>query len=58
MQSESVKKRDMEIQRLKQEMEEASTSHDTQLAAIRKKQKDAMDEMNEQMEQINKVKTR
>ena len=50
------KKRETELQKLRRDLEEAHVQNEAQIATIRKKQQDAVNEMTEQVEQLQKVK--
>jgi len=50
------KKREAELQKLRRDLEEAHVQNEAQLAAIRKKQQDAVNELTEQVDQLQKVK--
>jgi len=50
------KKRETELQKLRRDLEEAHVQNEAQIAAIRKKQQDAVNELTEQVEQLQKVK--
>lgn len=50
------KKRESELQKLRRDLEEANVQNEAQIATIRKKQQDAVNEMTEQVEQLQKVK--
>jgi len=50
------KKRETELQKLRRDLEEAQVQNETQIATIRKKQQDAVNELTEQVDQLQKVK--
>jgi len=50
------KKREAEIGKLRRDLEEAAIQHDATLASLKKKHLDAVAEMSEQIEQLNKMK--
>ena len=50
------KKRETELQKLRRDLEEAHVQSDAQVAAVRKKQQDAVAELAEQLEQLQKLK--
>jgi len=50
------KKREAELQKLRRDLEEAHVQNETAVATIRKKQQDAVTELSEQVEQLQKVK--
>ena len=50
------KKREAELQKLRRDLEEAHVQNEAQLAAVRKKQQDAVNELTEQVDQLQKVK--
>merc|ERR1712088_816689 len=52
------KKRENEIAKLRKDMEEANIQHESILAGLKKKQGDAIGEMNEQVDQLQKMKAK
>ncbi|MFH4975662.1 hypothetical protein AB6A40_002371 [Gnathostoma spinigerum] len=50
------KKREAELAKLRRELEEANMNHENQLVAIRKKHNDAVAELGDQIEQMQKLK--
>ncbi len=50
------KKREAELAKLRRDMEEANMNHEAQMGALRKKHNDAVAEMGDQLEQMQKVK--
>ena len=50
------KKRESELQKLRRDLEETHAQNEAQIATIRKKQQDAVNEMTEQVEQLQRVK--
>merc|ERR1712048_1454402 len=52
------KKREAEIGKLRRDLEEAAIQHDATLASLKKKHLDAVGEMSEQIDQLNKMKTK
>ena len=52
------KKREQELQKLKRDLEESARQHEGQLAQLRKKQQDTANELNEQIDQLQKVKSK
>jgi len=50
------KKREAELQKLRRDLEETHVQNEAQVATIRKKQQDAVTELAEQVEQLQKVK--
>ncbi|KAI2807740.1 hypothetical protein BLOT_005679 [Blomia tropicalis] len=57
-QSEANRRREAELGKLKRELEVANTNHDQEVFNLRKKNSDIMQELNEQIEQVNKVKAK
>ncbi len=57
-QVELSKKRDMELAKLRREMEEASLAHENQLGQLRKKHNDAVAELGDQLDQLSKHKAK
>jgi len=52
------KKREQELIRLRREMEEMALQNESQIASLRKKEKDTANEMSDQIDQLNKAKSR
>ncbi|XP_069988620.1 myosin heavy chain, muscle-like [Penaeus vannamei] len=52
------KKRESELAKVRRELEESSLQHESGLAALRKKHNDAVAEMSEQIDYLNKMKAR
>ena len=52
------KKREQELLKLRRDLEEQSLQHESQIAALRKKAQDASNEMADQIDQLQKVKSR
>merc|ERR1711863_242891 len=52
------KKREAEIGKLRRDLEEAAIQHESTLASLKKKHLDAVGEMSEQIDQLNKMKTK
>ena len=52
------KKREQELQKLRRDMEESSIQHEQAMAQLRKKGQDATNELQEQIDQLQKVKAR
>ena len=52
------KKREQELLKLRRDLEEQSLQHESQVASLRKKQQDAANEMSDQIDQLQKVKSR
>jgi len=50
------KKREAEIGKLRRDLEEANIQHESTLASLKKKHMDAVSEMSEQVDQLNKMK--
>ena len=50
------KKRESELQKLRRDLEEAHIQSEAQVATIRKKQQDAVNELTEQLEQLQRAK--
>ena len=50
------KKREAELAKLRRDLEEANMNHENQLAALRKKHTDAVAELTDQLDQLNKAK--
>ena len=52
------KKREAELQKLRRDLEESHAQSEAQTAALRKKQQDAVNELAEQLDQVQKAKQR
>ena len=52
------KKREAEVAKLRKDLEECNIQHESTLVSLKKKQSDSVHEMNEQMEQLNKMKAK
>lgn len=52
------KKREAEMSKLRRDLEEANIQHESTLANLRKKHNDAVSEMGEQIDQLNKLKAK
>jgi len=52
------KKREAELSKLRRDFEEANIQHEAWLAILRKKHNDAVTEMGEQIDTLNKLKAR
>lgn len=52
------KKREAEMSKLRRDLEEANIQHEATLANLRKKHNDAVVEMGDQIDQLNKLKTK
>jgi myosin heavy subunit len=52
------KKREAELSRLRRDLEESNIQHESTVASLRKKHNDAVAEMGEQIDQLNKMKAR
>ena len=52
------KKREQELSKLRKDIEEANIQHDSTVVCLKKKQTDAIGEMFEQIEQLNKMKSK
>jgi len=50
------KKREAELQKLRRDLEESHIQSEAALAAARKKQQDAVNELSEQLDQLQKTK--
>ena len=50
------KKREAELQKLRRDLEESHLQSEAALAAARKKQQDAVNELSEQLDQVQKTK--
>lgn len=52
------KKREAEMSKLRRDLEESNIQHESTLANLRKKHNDAVSEMGEQIDQLNKLKAK
>lgn len=52
------KKREAELSKLRRDLEESNIQHESVLANLRKKHNDAVAEMSEQIDQLNKMKAK
>ena len=52
------KKREAEVGKLRKDMEEANIQHESILASMKRKQQDAIQEMNEQVDQLQKMRAK
>lgn len=52
------KKREAELSKLRRDLEESNIQHESILANLRKKHNDAVAEMSEQIDQLNKMKAK
>ena len=52
------KKREQELLKLRRDLEETTLQHEAQVATLRKKHQDAVNELGDQVEQLQKVKNR
>ena len=57
-QMELNKKREVEVARMRKDLEEASIQQEATMLSLRKKHQDAIGEMSEQIEQLNKLKVK
>ena len=57
-QSEISRRRETELNKLKRELEVANTNHDQEASNLRKKNSEILQEFQEQVDQINKVKAK
>ena len=57
-QMELNKKREIEVGRMRKDLEEASIQQEATMLSLRKKHQDAIGEMSEQIEQLNKLKVK
>ena len=53
---EANNKRENELKKVKRELEDIQAQRDSQMAALRKKSQDAVNELNEQIDQLQKAK--
>ena len=58
LQMEQNKKREAELQRMKRDLEEQQLQHEQQLQAAKKKSQDLQNELNDQLDQLTKVKSK
>ena len=58
LQMELNKKREAEVQKLRRDLEEAAIQQEATMLSLRKKHQDAISEMSEQIEQLNKLKSK
>lgn len=56
VQVEANKRREVELQKLRRDLEEAHANTESQTAALRKKQQDTINELTEQLDQLQKLK--
>lgn len=52
------KKREAEVQKLRRDLEESAIQQEATMLSLRKKHQDAISEMSEQIEQLNKLKVK
>ncbi len=52
------KKRESEIQKLRRDLEEQQMHTESQLTGMKKKQQDAVNELSEQVDHLNKIKSK
>lgn len=52
------KKREQELLKLRRDLEESALQHEAQISTLRKKQQDAANELADQIDQLQKVKTK
>jgi len=52
------KKREAEVQKLRKDLEEAAIQQEATMMSLRKKHQDAIGEMSDQIEQLNKLKAK
>ena len=52
------KKREAELMKLRRDLEESALQHEAQVSSLRKKHQDAANEMSDQVEQLQKVKSK
>ena len=57
-QTELNKKREAELAKLRRDLEEANLQHEATAAQLRKKHQDAVNEMGEQIDQLQKLKNK
>lgn len=57
-QMEANKKREAELQKLRRDLEESQTQSEQTIAALKKKQSDAMTELSEQVDQLGRAKAK
>ncbi|CAI4225176.1 unnamed protein product [Auanema sp. JU1783] len=58
VQIEANKKREAELAKLRRDLEESSLNHETQVSSLRKKHNDAVSELTDQLETIQKLKAK
>ena len=58
MQSETVRKREQDLQKVKKEMELLNVQHEANEQALKKRQQEQLNEVNEQLERVNKQKSK
>lgn len=58
LQIELNKKREQELLKLRRDLEESTLQHEAQVSALRKKQQDAANEMADQIDQLQKAKSK
>ena len=56
MQTDVSNKREAELRKLKRELEDTQAQRDSQMAALRKKNQEVVNELNEQIDQLQKAK--
>ena len=52
------KRREAELQKVKRDLEDQQLHHEQQIAALRKKNQDAQNELSEQIDSLNKTKSK
>ena len=52
------KKRDAELQRIKRDMEEQAINSDAAMSSLKKRQQEAINELNDQLDQLSKAKSK
>ena len=57
-QMELNKKREMEVHRMRKDLEEAAIQQESTILSLKKKHQDAIGEMSEQMDQLSKLKAK
>merc|ERR1712213_244331 len=58
MQMELNKKRESELNKLRKDLEESNINHESLISGLKKKQQDAIQEMNDQIDQLMKMKAK
>jgi hypothetical protein len=58
MQSEATRRREQELVKLKKDFELLSVQHESSEASLRKRHQEALSELSDQVEQLNKYKAR